>query len=292
MCSTFGCIVFISMTLAVLLPKMVVAKHEDKSIREKRVELQRVDLESENAALHAKINELASLSEAYARQLRTREADPRNRLPAELVTAIEKDKQLAGQRDKLAAELAQQGKLADANARKSVDAKTMADELDVQVAELEKRASTETTAEKRRFRLPQMRATGKAPVWIAIKNGRMYYVTKVENGRPQSPPYFDGRFVEWREPTSDAYVFTVKPGTGFGLDDGPSCARSLSPCTDRAFRQDCFLHFWVFDDSYPEFVHLKDKMCELGISYNWTPKRGNDPIGVQLVHEAVKHEVQ
>ncbi|MEI8078969.1 MAG: hypothetical protein WCH61_04995 [bacterium] len=281
---------FISMTLAVMMPKLLIVKPKGDSNREKRIELQRMDLDSENAALRAKISELAGLAETYDRQLRALEADPRSRAQADLAQAQEKIAALTAQRDRLAAELQQQGKQAETKARQAVNARQVANELEAQVAELEKRAAAETAEIKRQFRLPQMRSTSKAPLFMAVKGGKLFYVMKADGG--PSPQNFDARFMTWRQESANAWRFDVKPEAGLGLADAQACNRGLKPFSGGDFRREYYLEFWVFADSFPEFVRLKEQMCRWGISYNWDPKRDGDIMGLQVVDTPVQHEVQ
>jgi hypothetical protein len=290
MCNTFGGIVFMAILLAVLLPRTLVTTQADPRTQEARIEIQRNDLESENQALRAKLNELGKLSDTYARKLKAREADPRSREQSELAKTLATITAITAQRDRLAAELQEQGTLAAAQAQQTVNVRRAVAELEAQVAALKTRMDAATRIEQRQFRLPQMRPTSKTPLFLVVKRGKLFQVTKAGGGSP--PSDFDGRFVEWRSDGTNAWRFEVKSAAGLDLSNARTCFRNLEPFSSQELRREYYLEFWVYNDSFPEFIRLKEQVCRRGISYNWSPQEEGDPIGLRIVDTPVKHEVQ
>ena len=112
--------------------------------------------------------------------------------------------------------------------------------------------------------------TQKKPIWIVIKNKRLYYLSRVAHNVDQE---WDTNFVTVDE-SDEGKTFAFKDfKNGFPLSSKNDMNIALSRIINNlgSIRDKYYLDLFVFDDSFLEFSEVKNVIKDYGLLHYWYP---------------------
>lgn len=274
LCNAFGGIILLAV-LVVLLTSKEKAESAKASVSqemvERRLTLAQKGLEQALAAtaeLREKVNrskdQMALLAQRKdlqekIRQTRESAADTAKELAA--ANAVDPAERLKLLQSELAA--AQARKLAATNdlAAADEDIKRLQD----RIAGMEAQIQNKLQDLERPLRLPKEHETANGVVYVIVKYGKVYPCNNADMGRDETD-------IHW---TLSPLTETAEPIPTAGMD----------PVNDRAAlvnyfqalsRNQVYVVFCTFEDSFPAFMRAKAAALGCGIDYGWDPFREED----------------
>lgn len=112
--------------------------------------------------------------------------------------------------------------------------------------------------------------TQKKPIWIVIRNGKLYYLSRVAHNVDNE---WDTNFVTVTESEEGkTYVFeNFKNGFPLSSKDDMNVALSRIINNLGDIREKYYLDFFVFNDSFQEFSQVKNIAKDYGLLHYWYP---------------------
>lgn len=144
-------------------------------------------------------------------------------------------------------------------------------QLKIDEAEIRTKIEKErATVESRNIRMPRLRTTYKTPVFLAIKNNKLYAVSDV------SHRYSSGKKREYNlssvtvsyEPKME--VIELRNGKGEYVSSGSLAGEIQKNIALNVNKDKEFLVFAVYPDSYGSFNSVKELFAGRGYEFNWS----------------------
>ena len=127
--------------------------------------------------------------------------------------------------------------------------------------------------------------TEKKPIWIVIKNKKLYFLSRVAHNVDNE---WDTNFVNVTE-DDDGKTFSFEGfKNGFPLSSKDDMTVALSRVINNLgeIREKYYLDFFVFDDSFQEFSELKTMSKDYGLLHYWYPYSDQYRVVLSLTENA------
>ena len=127
--------------------------------------------------------------------------------------------------------------------------------------------------------------TQKKPIWIVLKNKKLYYLSRVAHSVDN---VWDTNFVSVSESDEGKTFLFENFKNGFPLSSKDDMNVALSRVINNldAIRENYYLDFFVFDDSFMEFTEIKNVIKDYGLLHYWYPYSNQFRVVLSLTENA------
>jgi hypothetical protein len=281
LCNTFGGLVFIAMLLAIINSMSVAGKELDTTAQDARVEREQKRVEARLEELKIKLAALTKKTDAGA------SSDKLDAVREKLAKLAREEAVLRAQIDESEASLLETEqldqsrldatlrdlrlKLARATSGLAAAAEEIA-RLTARQAELAQSLEKTKKVKIEKFRLPKENHNSpKHSIYICARNGKIYPVEKRDGKRIT----LNTDTLEW-EMHSGGQWLVFEKSTGWEV--GETAGKEWADYLNEIPKEQYYLSFYVWDDSYDAMRQAKRIATEQGFSVGWEPCSG--PFGI------------
>lgn len=264
MCNSFGGVIFIAILVSLMSQTAKMRRPPDAdALKARQAETTRTELRAELESMEA----AGQQQSHFAAYLATH---PNAALLPEWTSLVKESEQTERQIAETESALTQQREKLRAAEGDAATANRNAGDAAASVAKA--RQERENRATKRELRLPRLRSTTKSPLWMLVKNSRLYITRFPEYSSAESN---EADLVIARN--SNSVRYTARPGKGALVENEEWATDSrVRRILNRCATDSWDIQFAVYRDSYPAFIKVKEYFVRLGYDCNWAPMSDDD----------------
>jgi hypothetical protein len=274
MCNAFGGIILLAVLVVLLTSRektQSAAAGDSQEMLERRLALAETNLQHSlqlAASLQAEANDdshKTQMSLLTTRQQLQEEIKLIRELAAKSAKEIDANANddPSDRLKKLNAQLAE-SEVKKATARNSIAASEQQEkQAAARLASLEKKMADVVKQSERELRLPKEHSTERQVAYVIVQYHRIYICHNVDQSRNEVD-------IQWTD--SRGGVETAEPRKNKGLDAVANASELRTYFTTQA-KNSVYVVFIAIEDSFPEFIRVKQLAVESGIPYGWVPWR-------------------
>ena len=131
--------------------------------------------------------------------------------------------------------------------------------------------------------------TDKKPIWLVVKNKKLYYLSRVAHNVDEG---WDSNFSTYTELEKDKLMFKdFKKGFPLGSKADLKVALDRVVHNLTSLKENYYLDFFVFDDSFLEFSEVKNTLKNYDLKHSWYPYTSEDRV-ILSIGENVSRKAQ
>ena len=285
MCNTFGGIVFITMLVALIsndTQSKVISETEPAKLKQIKVK----QLANDLAEKKRQLAEIAIVNKFKEQELENLKNDSKMKLIPQLIRTKEqnhqKEKKLQELKEKHA--LQQELKFEMANVDENIE------NLEKELLKLKLDLAKVSTKQERIFKLPQLKETNKLPIWATLKNGKLYIFSKIRNRQTVG---LDNDYCTYEERHLKTMIWVMTDySNGIRIQDGLKTVQKKVNTRLSGMQRQYFIAVFVYEDSFADFINLKQVLVKMGFAYDWQPIRAGNNVILYNTSEPIKYNTQ
>ncbi len=244
MCNTFGGVVFIALLLTLLTQSIEITSSSKNNINDSHNSLNQLDSSKVDISNKAA---LKNVEQIRVNTMLNEERDVLQKIIKDNINLVEATKQ---------------------------NIKQIRNKIELANQDIAKYAKV--SHKERKFRLPKLHPINKAPIFIAIKNGRLYTITDISYSIANVSSQSWGNSLRGYD-KSDILIrmqnnkikIELLPDKGQLIKKGAEKSGKLQQAILNINPVKEFINFAVYPDSFKEFNYVKEIFVNRGFDYNW-----------------------